>query len=805
MPPRTLESEERSHPAVVKRAIRVMVETSRATSKAARAGADASAARARIEAGARASSTSSVPGTHSSFRRTAVLFLAIASGVGAAFAHTNSTGARVSDVLVAFVVGAGASLAASRAKPWAWAVASVLAVAGGGWPWALLACAAVAVCAVDSWVVTLPHRRVVGAAIGAVDVQVLLRMPTGRLALNTLVAVVAVGCLLYSGRDAFAPYIRGRRRTIVIVVAVVVAVPAFAIIASALRARHSVAVGIARSQEGLHAARSGDGEGAARLFDEARAAFHDAHGDLGGWWTKPALLLPGVGQQAHALDLLSGAGADLAQAASIATRSARIESLRVHDGRLDLNRVRSLSEPLASVQRALDSAARTSSRVDSPWLVPPIAHDLDMFMTEVGNAQTDTETGAQAVAVLPDLLGGSGRRQYFVIFGTPSEARDLGGFMGAYGVLTANNGKLELGTTGRVRDLNNAGRRRKLTDPSVFPDRFRSLQPQKFWQDITGTSDFPTVSEAVRQMWSQSGGKGPLDGVLYMDPVTLAALMKLTGPVTVPGYDTPLTADTAVDFLLRGQYVAFPNDDRHEFQVDAAKTVFKKLTTGQLPKPSVMGDTLAPAVAERRLLVHSFHPEEQALFARLNVDGALPPVDIDFLSVRSSNLGLSKIDSFMHRTVTDDVVVDPWRNQVQATVTVTVRNDAPASGLPPEVIGNHRGQPDGTNSTTVAVSTPLQVVDVTVGGVSVARAANTEYGRFVYTALVDVPAGGQVTVEFRLQGSIDLRRGYRLTLLPQPLVNADEVDVHVKATTDARHDIASRTGELHNEETVSAP
>ena len=121
------------------------------------------------------------------------------------------------------------------------------------------------------------------------------------------------------------------------------------------------------------------------------------------------------------------------------------------------------------------------------------------------------------------------------------------------------------------------------------------------------------------------------------------------------------------------------------------------------------------------------------------------------------------------------------------------------------MIGNQRGQPPGTNSTTLAVSTPLQLVDVTIGGASVARAANIEYGRSVYTASLDVPSGGQVTVVFKLQGSIDMRHGYDLALLPQPLVNADQVDVHVKATTDPGHDIASRTGELQDAETVSTP
>ncbi len=789
------------HPAVVEQPIRVMVETRRASSKQARADADV-IAEARTTPPATAAA---VPGSGPSLQRYAAPAIVIASGVAAVFAHTHSTGATIGDVVLAFAVGAGASVAASRAKPWAWAVASLLAVAFGGWPWALLACTAVAVCALDTWLAPLPHRRVLGAAIGAVDVQVLLRMPTGRLALNLLVATAAVGCLVYSGRAVFMPYVRGRRRAIAVGAAVVVVLPICLLIVTALHARHSVDVGIARAQQGLRAARSGNGDEAARLFDEAQAEFHDAHGELSGWWTKPALVLPGVGQQAHALDLLSGAGADLAHAASIATRSANIQSLRVHDGRLDLDRVRSMSAPLTSVETALAGAAGASSSADSPWLLPTVAHQLDQFTTEVHNAQYDAATGSQAIAVLPELLGGSGPRQYFVIFGTPSEARDLGGFMGAYGVLTANNGKLELGKTGRVLQLNTAGKGRKLTDPTSFPDRFRAFQPERFWQDVTATSDFPTVAEAVQQMWSQSGGTGQLDGVLYMDPMTLAALMKLTGPVTVPGYDKPLTADTAVDFLLRDQYVAFPNDNRHEFQVDAAKTVFKKLTTGQLPQPSEMADALAPAIGERRLLFHSFRPDEQALFARLDVDGAMPPPsnDTDFLSVRSSNRGLSKIDSFMHRTITDDVVVDPSNNHVQATVTVTVRNDAPASGFPVEVIGNHTGQPTGTNSTTVAVATPLLLVDVTSGGASIGRAANTEYGRFVYTALIDVPPGGSVTVVFELRGTIDLQHGYKLTVVPQPLVNADEVDVHVKAPIASKGDLASRSGELDDVQTIS--
>jgi len=180
-------------------------------------------------------------------------------------------------------------------------------------------------------------------------------------------------------------------------------------------------------------------------------------------------------------------------------------------------------------------------------------------------------------------------------------------------------------------------------------------------------------------------------------------------------------------------------------------------------------------------MLHSFHPDEQALFQRLGIDGALPPVDGDFLSVRASNLGLNKIDSYMRRTVTDDVTVDPANSTVHATVTVTLHNDAPGSGLSPAVLANHRGRLPGTNSTTIAVSTPLKLVDVTRGGVSIARGASAEYGRSVYTALVDVRAQAETTVTFELEGTLDLHGGYQLDVLPQPLVNPDHVDVHVHA------------------------
>ncbi|MEQ1788352.1 MAG: DUF4012 domain-containing protein, partial [Acidimicrobiales bacterium] len=558
-----------------------------------------------------------------------------------------------------------------------------------------------------------------------------------------------------------------------------VAVVLGGLVAAVALARGDVGDGIGRAQAGLDAARAGESEAASEHFERASEAFDAARDDLDVWWARPALVLPYHRQHARALDVLAGEGADLAAAAATSARSAPIDDLQVVDGRLDLDLVRSMAEPLAEVRAALDRADGGVGVADSDWLIPPVADQVDELERAIASAAEDAATAAEAVAVLPDILGGSGPRSYFVAFGTPAETRELGGFMGAYALLGADDGELTLAGTGRVRNLNVYFEGQGLTDPSAFPAHYLAMLPQRFWHNITGSPDFPTAAEAVRQRW-RAPRAGPIDGVLYMDPVTLADLLGLTGPIRVPEHDEPLTADTAADFLLRDQYVEFPDDDRHDFLVEAAETVFDELMSGELAGPRVLADTLAPAVAGRRLLFHSFHPDEQALFERLHVDGALPPVDGDFLSVRASNRGLNKIDAFMQRTIAYDVIVDPVHDRVTATVAVTIRNDAPASGLPEAIIGNRLGEPDGTSSTTLAVYSPLALVDVTQDGRSIPRGAADAYDRHRYTVLLDIAPKSEVTIVFELAGSVDLRGGYHLDVVPQPLVNDDHLTVAVR-------------------------
>jgi Protein of unknown function (DUF4012) len=700
------------------------------------------------------------------------------AAVAAAAGGAHPTANRVSDVVVCAAFGAVVAMAASIARSWSWVVSAGIAGAATTGPWAWLALAGVAAAIVTALFPAIPGRRAIGAFVGVVIVQAVMHIDIDRFGASALVGAIAVAPVLVSGWRLTRRTTRTRARKVgggVLAVSVVI-LALFAV--ALLRGRSAVQIGIKRADEGLAAARQGNTDDASALLHRASEEFASAHGHFGGWLGKPAVLLPVVGQQARALDLVSASGAEVADTAATAATQADVQSLEVVNGELDLARVSAMKAPLEGVVTSLSHAERSTRAASSPWLVPPVADRVDSFTQSVSDALYDGQTAADAVAVLPALLGGDAPRHYVVVFATPAETRDLGGFSGAFGELVAENGKLSLVSTAQASVLNDLPGDPTLASPAGYPARYMALSPATFFQNINGTPDFPTVSNVVRELWPQVGGDAP-DGVLYVDPYTLGDFLKLSGSVKVNGQQ--LTAATAATFLLKDQYTQFSvNDDRHDFMADASRTVFDKLTSSHLPGPRKIADVLSPAVQQRRLLAHSFRPEEQALFARIGLGGALPPVGTgDFLSVRSSNLGLDKIDAFLQRSVDYRAQVNPSTGHVDATVTVTLHNTAPGTGLPAYVIGNHDGLPPGTNEQQLAIYTPLRLVDVTSAGQPLGRAAGSEFGRFVYHVIVHVPPQSDLTVTFSLEGEITPGMDYHLVVVPQPLANADDLHVAV--------------------------
>jgi len=184
----------------------------------------------------------------------------------------------------------------------------------------------------------------------------------------------------------------------------------------------------------------------------------------------------------------------------------------------------------------------------------------------------------------------------------------------------------------------------------------------------------------LSQLYPQSGGR-KVDGVISVDPTGLAALLQLTGKVTVAGLPQPLTAANAVDVLTRSQYLDLPDEAaRGEILTEATRVTFKQLTEGSLPAPRRISEALSPAARAGHLRLWSPRAAEQALFTGFGADGSLAiPTGQDGFSLIQQNVGNNKLDAYLHRTITYRSTVDARTGALHATVRVVLTNSVPGT------------------------------------------------------------------------------------------------------------------------------
>src|SRR5690606_11608808 len=178
----------------------------------------------------------------------------------------------------------------------------------------------------------------------------------------------------------------------------------------------------------------------------------------------------------------------------------------------------------------------------------------------------------------------------------------------------------------------------------------------------------------------------------------------------------------------------------------------------------------------------------------VGVSGRFPDPVGDLLAVTTSNAAGNKIDLFARRSIGYEVDWDPSTGAVEATMTLTLANDAPTTGYPDYVIGNALGRqpiaeqlPVGWNNSLVTVYTPYVVLESTLDGEQVFLQRNVEAGANALSTFVAVPPGGERTLVIRLAGTYQ-GEVYELDVVGQPMVNPDRATVSITVAGGGRVD-----------------
>ena len=428
-----------------------------------------------------------------------------------------------------------------------------------------------------------------------------------------------------------------------------------------------------------------------------------------------------------------------------------VETIKNAEGKVDLARLPPASQALAGAQASLEQAAATLATVPTEGVASQVSEGAAELTAKVDEALAISTTASALLAVIPTMLGANGPQTYFVAFQSPVEIRGTGGFLGTYGLLTADQGELVRKDTFSNSTLQN------FAAPVVDlgPD-YRELygRDPALWVNMNMSPNFPYAGVQWATAWRNQTGE-EVAGVLAVDLTALQYLIQATGPVTAPDGQV-LTADNVVQYLGSDIYLKYAEDNtaRKDLQAEVATELIDRVLRldGGM---SALISALSQSVSGGHVQMWSTSDDIQQTLATTDLAGQTSTAPGPYVQLVLNNGGGTKLDYFLSRKVeylggqcSDDATR-------QSTVRVTLTNNAPPDLLRATSIvgsgdGNRDGQPDLINRvlTYVHFADGAGVAGVRQDGQPTQASFGAEMGRPVAYRKVDVAPGQPVTLEF---------------------------------------------------------
>lgn len=473
-----------------------------------------------------------------------------------------------------------------------------------------------------------------------------------------------------------------------------------------------------------------EGEGLVAL-GEAQAHFAAAERRSGSPLLAPARVLPVLGRQVHSLNALAAAGADVLRVAVDA--AGEVDELRRGEREPDA-RVAAVEQLHATVTRAAQELRAVSLGPDEA-LLAPLADARQTVAEELEEALASLETAEVVTAALVDVLDGS---RFLVLASNNAEMQAGWGMPLSVGVLEVVDGDLvlqEMEATGGL--LLPAG---AVPLSGDLADNWAFMRPSQDFRNLALTASFEQAAPVAAAMWEELG-RGPVEGVLVLDPLALRSILASTGPVEVAG--GAVTVDDVVPFTLHDAYVVQDLDPsgleaRRERQSEIAVAAVRAATAPGTDLVE-LARNLADAAANRHVMVWSADPGQQAAWVAAGVDGGL---DADSLVVGLVNRAVNKLDWFLD--VAASVSVEPGADGTEVAITMELVNRTP-DGEPYYVAGpgsDYTGPPisEGDWRGFLTVHLPGSATDASIDGLGLSVDGRSVATR-VISGVVLVPKG----------------------------------------------------------------
>ena len=437
-----------------------------------------------------------------------------------------------------------------------------------------------------------------------------------------------------------------------------------------------------------------------------------------------------------------------------------------------------LTKLTATVRNCTDSVA--ASR---PLFLTELARER--FLITVAAEERDLERLSQAAKLLSSFFDTRAPKAYFVGFQNPAESRGTGGLIGVFGVVTSSASGPTLREAGPIESLQRPNERMPAISPSLR-DRYKPFGFDGDWREANLPPDLPTVGPVLVDMYQRVRGK-PVQGVIMLDPIGSAEILRVAGSITVDGQR--LDATNLAQALMIDAYVRYQGDSRgrKRFLTNAAGKVLQAMNASAARKPLDLLRALRAAVLERHLQAYSSDADAQQALLSLGMAGnGDAPAEGDYLMPVGINTAGNKLDAFLRRKVSYDVRLRA-DGGASTTATVSLYNAIGRARLPQTIIGPFDSRfkaRENRQFLELYVAHEYGLSSALVDGRRTRVHVLGNLGSLMLGSEVSIPAKRSATIVYRLERRNALRLEgdrlkYRVLVRPQPQVRPDQLIISI--------------------------
>lgn len=314
-------------------------------------------------------------------------------------------------------------------------------------------------------------------------------------------------------------------------------------------------------------------------------------------------------------------------------------------------------------QRELSSASQKISKVSAKLgdqnLTTPlpgfVKERVDDLSNKLNTSLSLVEKARSASYLMPEITGISSRKTYLVLLQNNLELRPGGGFIGSYGLVTFEKGRL---VDIKVDDIYNLdGGLKDVIEPPV--DLKNDLGVSRWYlRDSNYDPDFPTSARQAEFFFKKEAG-GSVNGVIAMDLSASGKLLSAVGGLDLPDYGERVDGNNLFERAISHAEVNFfpGSQAKKNYLTSLQGQLFNKVFYLSKQNWPAIIQALGSSLEQKHLMVYLADPTLFSYLASSNWASVFPRgaenIDgqtSDFLAVIESNMGANKANYYLERS-----------------------------------------------------------------------------------------------------------------------------------------------------------